>query len=345
MNHDRVSVLRARARIAIAAICATLTVLGGVPCRTLGADPPAPLLRSVQALLDSQGQEWLASRDAFLQLPEAEHAAALEYLSRADATKEEKTLALILRTHIERPADVAAYEAGLAKDITHPMIGRSGDPVYGSSWPIPNSDNYGYIVEHIWKRSDLSRELRKYPFGALVNRVRESDSLLVLLDLYPDRSSTIAMALSGVPDAGDDPRVSVAMLTAYQRARTEHPPKSAAARIVMLYTASMGTPRARDAVLKMHAIERNLMIQQGKAPWNDQGEAKAAYAAASKEYRQGTQKQFVDESRREAALDILKEQQAEAFERLIEVHLWQAYADAYQRLRDAGVPVNPPPEP
>jgi hypothetical protein len=323
----------------------SLGVLAGRASTAQADGVPPAHVQFAQTMLLAEGQEWLGHRDAFLQWPGADRAALLQYLASEEATKEDKTLGLVLRTRMEQPTGVADYELNLAKDLNQPMIGRSGRPVYGYYGPRVSSENYGLIVEHVWKRTDLPEQLRVAYVGYLANRVQEVDSLLVLLERDADLSATLALAFSTVPGAGDDPRVPAALLGAYQQARTEYAESSDAAQRIMTFTAWLGTPLARDAVLQMHAFEQTLMLQQGRTPWNDQGEANEAHKAAIRATRLLSNEPFVDGAQRAQALALAKEQERDAWTRLSEVLLWKSFYDAYDKLRDLGVPVdNPPPQ-
>jgi hypothetical protein len=242
---------------------------------------PGPL---VDRLRDDMGEAYIAARSEALTLDALAFEQLRAELLAPAALPSDRIIGRALSVRRDSPPLAAEFDQVLAEVLANPVGARAGDRYDTIRFRRPDQAFDPLVFEMMLKYDHLPFHLRwgEQPGIATGTRYATAvDAYLGLLEIENAPLKYLCEGLSVNAAAHPDPRVGPAMGQVYRKLRVLHPIKFDQTASVADMMAGVGGVEVRDELESLVDFERDLMLAQGRAPWDDVQAEERRWAAVT----------------------------------------------------------------
>jgi hypothetical protein len=246
-------------------------LLGIFLCVAVGVAQPAPGT-IVDRLRDDMGEAYIAVRSEALALDATAFEQLRAELLALTALSSDRIIGRALSVRRDSPALAGEFDQTLAEVLANPVGARVG--LRYDTWRFRRPDQAfdPLVFEMMLKHDHVPGDLRwdEQPGIATGTQYATAvDAYLGLLGVEGAPLRYLCEGLSTNAAAHPDPRVGPAMGQVYQKLRITHPVFYVEPATVAHQMSGVGGVEVRDELEALVDFERDLMVAQGLAPWDD----------------------------------------------------------------------------
>ena len=247
-------------------ILAVLAMVGGAPLES-------DVIEIAEAMLQADGEDYIAARDRVLAMSQEELDRAVEYLQRDRDDPVAELLGLALRFRAQHPERGSEFEHELEWMIDSAVPTRAAHVLsYPSRVPREASERDALYFEALIKY-DLPVDAKVRIHGILCNAGRRDHPVVVqghLAVLFSSLPSQVkgrsSIPLAEAAAMHPDERVVLALVRLYRELRVSEAGGASAPGAALGY---LSTPEALLALEQLLEFERSMAEQENHAPWDD----------------------------------------------------------------------------